>query len=152
MDLVLPYLTDTFLYIYMKVLAVIVLVCILLPYMLIGLAFLIAFLTLIRLKAVSVTNAAMTHELMSRAPLSTQLAASLTGLQTIRAYNQQQFFLRKFFTNTEANGSSYYTFLALSRSLGFYLDFFSSLFSIIAVFLCFALRTQTNPLTFALAI
>ena len=71
MDLVLPYLTDTFLYMYMKVIVIFILTCVLLPYMLIGLTFIIGFLFLIRLKAVSVTNAAMQFDLMSRAPLST---------------------------------------------------------------------------------
>lgn len=59
MDLVLPYLTDTFLYMYMKVVVVFVLVCFLLPYMLIGLGLIAVFLIIIRLKAVQVTNAAM---------------------------------------------------------------------------------------------
>ena len=87
LDLVLYYLTDIFIFLYMRVFSILILVCALLPILLILLAFFIAMVLLIRCKAMRLTNASMQLELISRSPIATALGAALSGLPTIRAYS-----------------------------------------------------------------
>ena len=85
-DLVLYYLTDTFIYLYVKVFSILILVCALLPVLLVVLCFFIVILVLVRCKAMRLTNATMQLDLISRSPIATALGAALSGLPTIRAY------------------------------------------------------------------
>lgn len=55
-DLVLPYLADTFIYVYTKVFAALIMVCFVIPYMLPALALLVVGLIVVRWKAMRVTN------------------------------------------------------------------------------------------------
>ena len=99
-----------------------------------------------------VTNATMQLELISRSPIATALGSALSGLPSIRAYRQQERFKSDFSFELERNGQAYFTFVALSRCLGFYLDFMCVVFSVATVFMSFFFRSNFNALALALAI
>ena len=141
LDLVLYYLTDVFIFVYMRVFSILILVCALLPVLLVLLAFFIAVVLIIRCKAMRLTNASMQLELISRSPIATALGAALSGLPTIRAYSQQDRFKSEFVREVERNLQAYFTFVALSRALGFYLDLLCVTFSVVTVFLSFVFRS-----------
>ena len=151
-DLIIYDLTDAFIYLYMRVFTILILVCTVLPILLVVLVFFITILILVRCKAMRLTNATMQLELISRSPIATALGAALSGLPTIRAYAQQERFKSDFSFELERNGQAYFTFVALSRSLGFYLDFMCIIFSVVTVFISFFFRSDSNALSLALAI
>ena len=94
-------------------------------------------------------NAARADESLS---IATALGAALSGLPTIRAYSQQERFKSEFVGNLERKMQACFTFVALSRALGFYLDLLCVSFSVVTVFLSFVFRSESNALSLALAI
>ena len=94
----------------------------------------------------------MQPELISCSPIATALGAALSGLPTISAYSQQDRFKSEFVREVERNLQTYFTFVGLSRALGFYLELLCVSFSIVTVFLSFVFRSDTNVLSLALAI
>ena len=115
-------------------------------------AVLVALLLLIRLRAMRVTNDTMKVELTSRAPIATLLGASISGLPSIRAYAQSQYFFELFVRHTQLNGRALFTFFNLTRSLGFYLEMLSVSVSTIILFTAFLLRTPALAPQMALVI
>ena len=85
-DLVLSPVTDYFVQAYARVFSIFILTCILMPYLLIAIALLLALLLMVRLWLMRYTNQTMKIELLSRSPVSTQLGSTVSGLPSIRAY------------------------------------------------------------------
>ncbi|KAJ3202462.1 hypothetical protein HDU67_000543, partial [Dinochytrium kinnereticum] len=76
---------------------------------------------------------------VSRSPLYANFGETLTGLPTIRAYREQDRFIRNNDTSTNANNSPYFLLLTAQRWLGLRLEilggllvFFAALFGILA--------------------
>ena len=95
-DLVLYFLTDTFLLYYSKVVSSLVLVVILVPYLLVALAGFLAILLLVRCKTMRFTNSALQLDLLSRSPVASLLSSILSGLSSLRAFGRQSLFLDRF--------------------------------------------------------
>ena len=150
--MVIFFLTDILIFNYMQVFSILILVCATLPILLVVLVFFISMFILVRCKGMRLTNEAMQLELISRSPIVTALGAAISGLPTIRAYSQQDRFKSEFVRQVERNLQTYFTFVALSRALGFYLDLLCVSFSIVTVFMSFVFRSDTNVLSLALAI
>ena len=73
-----------------------VLLCIAVPWAILLVALVVTVGVTIRLKVVRVLKEAMKLNLMSRSPVATILGASISGLPTIRAYNQEKHFQTSF--------------------------------------------------------
>ena len=126
--------------------------CVLVPYLILPACFLCLMLLLVRCKAVPVTNQVTKFDLHSRSPMATQLGSSISGIATIRAYNQTPFFYNKFEDAVSHNGAASFTLFSLSRALSFFLDMTALSVSVVAVFTAFAIRSDSNVLQLALII
>ena len=91
-DQVIAPVTDYFVLSYARVLTILGLTCVLIPYLLPAVFVLFCIVLLVRLRAMKVTNEVMKLELLTRSPISTQLGSSVTGLPTIRAYQRSEHF------------------------------------------------------------
>ena len=75
-----------------------------------------------------------------------------SGLFTIQAYNQTSYFCKKYERNVSLNGAAHFARFTLSRYLALVLDFSAVFASIAAIFVTFAIRTDSNVFTLALII
>lgn len=60
---------------------------------------------------------------ISRSPIYSHFSEALNGLSTIRAYNQSQTFVQKFFELSDAQNRNFFAFWMASRWLALRLDF-----------------------------
>lgn len=60
---------------------------------------------------------------MARSPLFNQLASSLSGLTTIRAYRSQEMFIDRFSTTQDRHTAVFFVFISASRIYGNFLSF-----------------------------
>ena len=91
-DLVLPLIAAWFLENAIRVLSIIIIICVLVPWAIILVAIVLTIGIIIRSKVVPVLKEAMKLNLMSRSPIASILGATMSGLPTLRAYNKVQHF------------------------------------------------------------
>lgn len=91
-DMVLPVITNWFLEVALRMISILVILCIAVPWSCFLVAFVIALALVIRLKVLRVIREAMKLNLISRSPVASLLGATLSGLPTIRAYNKVEHF------------------------------------------------------------
>ncbi len=151
-DMILPVITAAFLDNMLRVLSIFFVIVIAVPWSLFIVAAIVALALLLRFKIMLVLKEAMKLNLMSRSPIAAVLGSTISGLSTIRAYNQQSSFQVKYEGLVDVNGKAYLTFNHLSRALGFYLESISIFFIIAWSFLSFAFRNNDNPLLLALTL
>lgn len=151
-DLILAPMSDLFLQNYTRVFSILILICALVPYLVLPVCLLLFVLLLVRCKAVPVTNQIMKIDLQSRSPMATQLGSSVSGIATIRAYDKATYFFHKFERAVSHNGAASFTLFTLSRALSFFLDMTALSVSVVAVFVAFAIRSDSNVLRLALII
>ena len=150
--MVLPSITNMFLDNGFLVLSVMLILCILVPWAILIVAFITFIVLIIRLKVLKVIKEAMKLNLISRSPVASILGSSISGLPSIRAYDKTTHFQTQFEGCVDVNGKAFMTFHLISRALGYYLDQTSIFFVVSFTFLCFAVRNDDNPLVLALAI
>lgn len=63
-------------------------------------------------------------EAITRSPIYSHMAASLTGLSTIRAFGAQRVLVGEFDNHQDLHSSAFYLFISTSRAFGFWLDCF----------------------------
>ncbi|KAL7740941.1 hypothetical protein ACLKA6_014096 [Drosophila palustris] len=63
-------------------------------------------------------------EAITRSPIYSHMAASLTGLSTIRAFGAQRVLVAEFDNHQDLHSSAFYLFISTSRAFGFWLDCF----------------------------
>lgn len=88
----LPVITNWFLENGLRVISVILILCIAVPWAILIIALVITIVLTIRLKVLKVLKEAMKLNLMSRSPVASILGASISGLPTIRAYDKAKHF------------------------------------------------------------
>ena len=151
-DVVLAPLTDFFIQNYSRVLSILILMSIAVPFLIPAVLVLFVVLIIIRMKAVPVTNKMIKLELLSRTPLATLLGSTVSGLSTIQAYNQTPYFYKKFERNVSLNGAAHFALFTLSRTLSVILDMTALFLSVVSIFVIFAIRSSSNVLLLALVI
>ena len=69
------------------------------------------------------------YDALTRSPINSLFAASVSSLPTIRAYKQTHRLRHHFESDlVDANGRAFFTYVCFSRCLGFYADLLSLLF------------------------
>ena len=106
----LPYITNMFLDNGFRVISVILILCILVPWAILIVALITFIVLIIRLKVLKVLKEAMKLNLMSRSPVASILGASIGGLPTIRAYDKTKHFQTEFEGYVDVNGKAFMTF------------------------------------------
>ncbi|XP_062142485.1 probable multidrug resistance-associated protein lethal(2)03659 [Drosophila sulfurigaster albostrigata] len=75
-------------------------------------------------------------EAITRSPIYSHMAASLTGLSTIRAFGAQRVLVSEFDNHQDLHNSAFYMFISTSRAFGFWLDCFCILYIAIVTLSC----------------
>ena len=101
---------------------------IVLPVMAVVLVLLIVMMFKVKNRSAALSNEALRWDAISPSPINSLISATLRGgggggLITIRAFKQQEFFMRKFMELVDENGRAFFTFIASSRWLSTMLDF-----------------------------
>ncbi|EDW78164.1 uncharacterized protein Dwil_GK24852 [Drosophila willistoni] len=90
-------------------------------------------------------------EAITRSPIYSHLAASLTGLSTIRAFGAQRVLISEFDNHQDLHSSAFYMFISTSRAFGYWLDCFCVVY-IAIITLSFFIFTPSNGGDVGLAI
>ncbi|XP_037954692.1 probable multidrug resistance-associated protein lethal(2)03659 [Teleopsis dalmanni] len=90
-------------------------------------------------------------EAITRSPVYSHLAASLTGLSTIRAFDAQRVLISEFDNHQDLHSSAFFLFISTSRAFGYWLDCFCVLY-IAIITLSFFIFAPTNGGDVGLAI
>lgn len=70
----------------------------------------------------------------ARSPVFSHLAATLTGLSTIRAFDAQDILIQEFDTHQDLHSGAWYMFITASSAFGFALDMLCLIFIFMVVF------------------
>ena len=81
---------------------------------------------------------------MSRSAIYADFSATLEGLVTLHTYKLREVFTRLFLHQIDVNGQAYFSFLMVSRWLGFRLDSMCTFMLIIVALLAVALRRSVD--------
>lgn len=120
--------------------AVLLLICISIPYLIIMMPFLIYLFNFARDKYLVNSIEIKRLEAISRSPIYVDFSSALEGLVTLRGYGLENAAERSFQSQLNRNSRAWFSFLMVSRWLGFRLDLESSVLLIVVVFVGVALR------------
>lgn len=112
------------------------------PYLLIIVVIVLVAMIFVRNTSLIATMDSLRYDAITRSPMNSMFSASLTGLMTIRAYNQANHFERKFQSLVDHNGSAFFSYIASSRWMGYYLDYLSALYILCTIGFAFVLRAE----------
>jgi ATP-binding cassette subfamily C (CFTR/MRP) protein 4 len=145
MDELLPATLFDFLQCTFMIVGIIVLACILVPWILLVVPFIVAIFYILRKVYVTTSRQIKRWESITRSPLLSQVPASLEGLAVIRAFGVQDEFVKNFLALQNVNNSQYYGFVCTSRWLGIRLDLLAGSFLGISALVCVALGQTLSP-------
>ena len=111
------------------------------PYLLVIIVVVLVAMYYVRQKSLVATMDSLRYDAITRSPMNSMFSASLNGLMTIRAYNQANHFEQKFHSLVDHNGCAYFSYIASSRWMGYYLDYFSLLYILCTVGFAFLLKS-----------
>jgi ATP-binding cassette subfamily C (CFTR/MRP) protein 4 len=120
--------------------ASLILVCVAIPYMVIIMPPMLYVFYLSREKYIQSSREIKRLEAVTRSPIYSDFSATLDGLVTLRAYNIESRFATSFQQSLNKNSRVYWSFLMVSRWLGFRMDLKSATIVIVLVFVAVILR------------
>ena len=112
------------------------------PYLLLVIIVVLVAMYFVRQKSLVATVDSLRYDAITRSPINSMFSASLTGLITIRAYNKTNYFEKQFYSLVDRNGSAFFSYVASSRWMGFYLDYLSLLYILSTIALAFILKSS----------
>jgi ABC-type multidrug transport system fused ATPase/permease subunit len=124
--------------------SVLLLICISIPYLIIIMPFLIYLFNYARNKYLVNSIEIKRLEAISRSPIYVDFSSALEGLVTLRGYRLEKAAERSFQQQLDRNSRAWFSFLMVSRWLGFRLDLESSVVLIVVVFVAVALREKID--------
>lgn len=120
--------------------ASLILVCVAIPYLIIVMPPMLYIFYLSREKYIQSSREIKRLEAVTRSPIYSDFSATLDGLVTLRAYNIESRFTNSFQQSLNKNSRVYWSFLMVSRWLGFRMDLKSATIVIALVFVAVILR------------
>ena len=114
--------------------------------MLIPLCFIIFCMYFVQKRWLLAQNDSQRIEAITKGPINTKLGSAIDGLDTIRAYQKERYFINGFMNDSDNNGNAMFTFFGISRHMGVLLDMLSLVFIFINALLIVILRNHTNSL------
>eukprot|EP00056_Hartaetosiga_gracilis_P012145 m.191399 g.191399 ORF g.191399 m.191399 type:complete len:1327 (+) comp13645_c0_seq4:107-4087(+) len=145
MDDLLPWVYTDFLQLIANVLGIVLLASIINPWIFfLVLPLLIVFLY-IRRYFLNAAREVKRIEAVNRSPIYSHFSLSLSGLAIIRSHNAESKAVDTLHTFQNNHSKAVYMFLAMSRWLGFRLDFLAFIFITCVVFAAIAIRQHLNP-------
>ena len=122
------------------------------PYLFFLLPFVLLLFVLLLKFALVASVESIRQDALSRSPINSLFSSTLESLITIRAYNQQTSLNDKFQDLVDSNGRAFFTFLAVSRWIGFQIDNIGILWVTGLLLLSFFSASHDSAPSMALAI
>ena len=122
-------------------LAGVILVCVAIPWLVISMPFLLGYFVYIRQRYLKSATELKRLEAVSRSPLYADFSATLEGLTTLRAYRLEAAATASFQRQLNTNVQAWFSFLYVSRWLGFRLDGCCSVIVIIVALVSVGMRS-----------
>jgi len=139
-DELLPFTLFDFIQCSLLCLSAVILICVSIPWLILMLPLLLYCFYIARLKYISSAREIKRIDAVTRSPIYADFSATLEGLVTLRAYNLRESFTNIFQKEVDENGRAYFSFMLVSRWLGFRLDGLCSILLISVSILCVVLR------------
>jgi ATP-binding cassette, subfamily C (CFTR/MRP), member 4 len=122
----------------------IALVCVSIPWLIIMIPFMLLAFYVFRKKYMCCAREIKRIDAITRSPIYADFSATLEGLVTLRAYELREAFTKLFEYEIDENGKAFFSFLMVSRWLGFRLDSICTMILILVAFLAVILRKQID--------
>jgi len=129
----------------LQVVAIVVLVVVVNPWVLLSLPFLVVSFFFLRTYYLATARSVKRLEAVSRSPVFSLLNEALTGLPVIRAYAMAPLLMRSFYAAANGNVRAYIAYLLTSRWLGFRLDVMCLALLAVTAFASVAARASLAP-------
>ncbi|XP_042350397.1 ATP-binding cassette sub-family C member 4-like [Plectropomus leopardus] len=152
LDSLLPWTFVDFIQVFLQVIGVIAVAAVIIPWILIPVAPLLAVFLFLRCYFLETSRDIKRLESTTRSPVFSHLSSSLQGLSTIRAFKVQQRFQQMFDEYQDIHSEAWFLFLTTSRWFAVRLDGICSVFVAITAFGCLYLRDGLEPGAVGLAL
>ncbi|XP_029315504.1 multidrug resistance-associated protein 4-like isoform X2 [Cottoperca gobio] len=152
LDSLLPWTFVDFIQVFLQVIGVIAVAAVIIPWILIPVAPLLAVFLFLRCYFLQTSRDIKRLESTTRSPVFSHLSSSLQGLSTIRAFKVQERFQQMFDEYQDLHSEAWFLFLTTSRWFAVRLDGICSIFVSITAFGCLYLRDGLEPGAVGLAL
>ncbi|XP_032385885.1 multidrug resistance-associated protein 4 isoform X2 [Etheostoma spectabile] len=152
LDSLLPWTFVDFIQVFLQVIGVIAVAAVIIPWILIPVAPLLAVFLFLRCYFLQTSRDIKRLESTTRSPVFSHLSSSLQGLSTIRAFKVQQRFQQMFDGYQDLHSEAWFLFLTTSRWFAVRLDGICSIFVTITAFGCLYLGDGLEPGAVGLAL
>ena len=114
--------------------------------MLIPLFMIIILMYIVQKICLLVQNESQRIDAITKGPINTKLGSAVDGLNSIRAYQKEDFFINGFINNIDSNGDAIFMFIGIARHQSILLEILSLIFIFLNAFLIVILRNYTTTL------
>jgi ATP-binding cassette subfamily C (CFTR/MRP) protein 4 len=144
-DYMMPAMTAFTIFGFFRILGIIIFAAISVPFTVVISIVVIFFMNKARKFAIKSMNETQRLESMTKGPLNDQIIASMTGILSIRAYNQKSHFIKKFSRDQDINADYMFTSSAVSGWLGLRLDMYAIAFILSLCVSFVSMKNYFNP-------
>ncbi|XP_067646399.1 probable multidrug resistance-associated protein lethal(2)03659 [Eurosta solidaginis] len=121
-DEILPAVMMDVIQIFLALFGIVIVIAIVNPFFLVPTGVLAIFFYYLRSFYLKTSRDVKRLEAITRSPIYSHMAASLSGLATIRAYGAQRVLIYEFDNYQDVHSSAFYMFISTSRAFGYWLD------------------------------
>ncbi|ELT90554.1 hypothetical protein CAPTEDRAFT_148727 [Capitella teleta] len=122
LDDLLPYSVNEFLVTFLQVIGIVLVACVVNPWVLIGVIPLGMIFILLRKFYLQTSRAVKRIEGVARSPALSHLSSTVHGLHTVRAYGVEAVFMEEFHRHQDVHSSAWFLFISTMRWFVFHLD------------------------------